>query len=159
MSAWERADCQAPLAGGKPALLAAAEAVDNCCAARESPWIDPVNLHVLPAGPIQTNAYLLTDPARGEAVLIDAPGDVWPEVEPLLKKDGVKLTELWITHGHWDHMQGGAEVVEASGAKVRAHPDDKVMIETPEIMKRFMGENLNLRPVPVNHWLKAGERF
>ena len=29
-----------------------------------------VHLHVLPAGPIQTNAYLLTEPARGEAMLI-----------------------------------------------------------------------------------------
>jgi len=33
-----------------------------------------VNVHVLPSGPIQTNAYLLSNPATGEAVLIDAPG-------------------------------------------------------------------------------------
>ena len=39
-----------------------------------------MNLHVLPAGPIQTNAYLLIAPERGEAVLIDAPGEVWPLV-------------------------------------------------------------------------------
>ena len=31
-----------------------------------------MNLHIVPAGPIQTNAYLLTAPERGEAVLIDA---------------------------------------------------------------------------------------
>src|ERR1044071_4139864 len=88
------------------------------CARRESSWIGGVKLHVLPAGPIQTNAYLLTEPARGEAVLIDAPGNVWAEVEPRLKADGVALQALWLTHGHWDHMQGGAEVVQATGAKV-----------------------------------------
>jgi hydroxyacylglutathione hydrolase len=119
----------------------------------------PVNLHVLPAGPIQTNAYLLTAAERGEAVLIDAPGDVWREVEPILAKHACRLSELWLTHGHWDHMQGGAEVVRASGAKVRAHPDDRAMIETPEIMERFMGERMNLAPVRVDHWVAQGNRF
>lgn len=118
-----------------------------------------MNLHVLPAGPIQTNAYLLTDPARGEAVLIDAPGEVWAEVEGLLKQDGVALKEVWITHGHWDHMQGGAEVVRATGAKVLAHADDRTLIESPEVMKRFMGMELDLQPLQVDRWVRPGERL
>ena len=118
-----------------------------------------MNLHVLPAGMIQTNAYLLTAPDRGEAVLIDAPGDVWADVEPILKAEKCRLTELWLTHGHWDHMQGGAEVVRATSAKVRAHVADRAMIETPEIMERFMGERMNLQPVHVDHWVTQGERL
>jgi hydroxyacylglutathione hydrolase len=118
-----------------------------------------VKLYVLPAGPIQTNAYLLTEPTRGQAVLIDAPGDIWAEIEPLMQQDGVKLTELWLTHGHWDHTQGAAEVVRATKARVRAHRDDQAMIETPEIMKRFMGAELKLEPVKVDAWLAAGERL
>jgi hydroxyacylglutathione hydrolase len=118
-----------------------------------------VNLHVLPAGPIQTNAYLLTAPERGEAVLIDAPGGIQDEIAPILRRENCKLTELWLTHGHWDHTQGGAEVVRVSHAKVRAHPDDRVMIETPEIMERFMGERMNLEPIRVDHWLKQGDRL
>jgi glyoxylase-like metal-dependent hydrolase (beta-lactamase superfamily II) len=31
------------------------------------------------------------------------------------------------------------------------------MIETPEIMERFMGESLGLEPLRVDHWLIAGE--
>lgn len=118
-----------------------------------------MHLHVLPAGPIQTNAYLLTEPARGEAVLIDAPGAVWRDVEPILQREKCRLTELWLTHGHWDHTQGGAEVVRATAAKVRAHVDDRVMIETPEVMERFMGERMNLEPVHVDRWVRQGERF
>jgi glyoxylase-like metal-dependent hydrolase (beta-lactamase superfamily II) len=118
-----------------------------------------VNLHVLPAGPIQTNAYLLTAPECGEAVLIDAPAGIWPLIEPILREQKCRLVELWLTHGHWDHMQGAAVVVRASGAKVRAHPDDRVMIEQPEIMERFMGERLNLEPVHVDLWLQPVERF
>lgn len=118
-----------------------------------------MNLHVLPAGPIQTNAYLLTQPDAGEAVLIDAPGDVWPAVEKILSREKCRLRELWLTHGHWDHTQGGAEVVRASGADVRAHEADRVLIETPDVMERFMGDRLKLEPIRVNHWVKQGERL
>jgi hydroxyacylglutathione hydrolase len=129
------------------------------CAAAKRSWIDAVNLYVLPAGPIQTNAYLLTAPERGEAVLIDAPGGILAEIEPMLQRDKCRLVELWLTHGHWDHTQGGAEVVRKTKAVVRAHADDRAMIETPEVMERFMGEKMNLQPIHVDHWIKQGDRF
>ncbi len=126
---------------------------------RENSSLGHVNLYVLPAGPIQTNAYLLTEPAQGEAVLIDAPGGVWAEVAPLLQKDRATLKEVWLTHGHWDHTQGAAEVVRATGAKVRAHADDRALIETPDVMKRFMGMDLKLEPVKVDAWIGPGEQL
>lgn len=116
-----------------------------------------MKLHVLPAGPIQTNAYLLTAAARGEAILIDAPGEIADAVEPILAAEKCRLVELWITHGHWDHTQGAAELVRRTRATTRAHPADRVMIETPEIMERFMGESLGLEPLQVDHWLTVGE--
>ena len=118
-----------------------------------------MNLHVLPAGPIQTNAYLLTVPSRGEAVLIDAPGGVWADVEPLLRKEKCRLMELWLTHGHWDHTQGAAEIGRATGAQVRAHADDRVLIETPEVMAAFLDDGMKLEPVKVDHWVRQGERL
>ena len=118
-----------------------------------------MKIHVLPAGPIQTNAYLLTASERGEAALIDAPGDIWAEIEPILKETKCKLVELWLTHGHWDHMQGGAEVVRKTGAKVRAHLDDRPMIETPEIMEEIIGRDLGLEPVKVDTWIAQGDKF
>jgi hydroxyacylglutathione hydrolase len=118
-----------------------------------------VNVHVLPSGPIQTNGYLLTAPERGEAVLIDAPGDILEEVRPILAQEKCRLTELWLTHGHWDHIQDAAKVVRATGAKVRAHVADQRMIETPEIQARYIGEDMGLEPTKVDHWMKQGERF
>jgi glyoxylase-like metal-dependent hydrolase (beta-lactamase superfamily II) len=118
-----------------------------------------VNLHVLPAGPIQTNAYLLTEPACGEAVLIDAPGGVWAKVAEILAVEKCRLTGLWLTHGHWDHTQGAAEVVRASGAKTRGHLADRAMFETPEMMERFTGTRLGLKPVKIEAWVAQGERF
>ncbi|HWA86292.1 MAG TPA: MBL fold metallo-hydrolase [Opitutus sp.] len=118
-----------------------------------------MKLHVIPAGPIQTNAYLLTAPERGEAVLIDAPENVWAEVEPVLRAEKCRLVALWLTHGHWDHTQGAAEVVRATGATVLGHPDDRMLFESPEVMSQFMGEELHLEPVKVDRWVRPGERF
>ncbi|MBE36913.1 MAG: MBL fold metallo-hydrolase [Opitutaceae bacterium] len=118
-----------------------------------------MNLHVRPSGLIQTNAYLLTNPERGEAVLIDAPGEVWAKVQPILEAEKCELKELWITHGHWDHTQGAAEVVRETGARVIAHADDKMLIETPEVMNRFMEDKLKLEPVSVDQWVEQSEKL
>jgi glyoxylase-like metal-dependent hydrolase (beta-lactamase superfamily II) len=115
-----------------------------------------MHLHILPAGPIQTNAYLLTSPATGEAVLIDAPAGIWAKVKPILENDKCRLTELWLTHGHWDHTQGAAEVVRATGAKVRAHPADRAMYETARPLPSFAGGG-QLEPVRIDHELTPGE--
>lgn len=115
-----------------------------------------MKLYVMPAGPIQTNGYLLTHAARGEAVLVDAPGDIWSQVAPVLERDGCKLTQLWLTHGHWDHTQGAAEIVRETGAKVFAHRDDQPLIETPEVMTVFV-RGIDVEPVKVDRWIEGGD--
>ena len=117
-----------------------------------------MNVHVLPAGPIQTNAYLLTSPETGEAVLIDAPEGIWAEVEPILREEGCRLSALWLTHGHWDHTQGAAEVVRKSGAPVLAHRADRPMIETPEVMQPLLLSRASWSSrCKVDRWLDDGE--
>jgi glyoxylase-like metal-dependent hydrolase (beta-lactamase superfamily II) len=116
-----------------------------------------VNVHVLPAGPIQTNAYLLTEPKTGEAVLVDAPEGVWAKVEPILKKEGCRLTALWITHGHWDHTQGAAEVARKSGAPIIAHKADRPMLETPEVMRPLLLPGIVVEPMKVDRWVDDGD--
>jgi glyoxylase-like metal-dependent hydrolase (beta-lactamase superfamily II) len=116
-----------------------------------------MNVHTIPSGLIQTNAYLLTDPVRQEAVLVDAPGEIWPKIKPILDGESLTLRELWITHGHWDHTQGGAEVVRETRARVIAHVADQVLIETPEVVEGFMGEKLGLEGITVDQWVSAGE--
>jgi hydroxyacylglutathione hydrolase len=68
-----------------------------------------------------TNAYLIADEARGEAVLFDAPNDT---VAPLLdevSRRGWKLVGIWLTHGHFDHLADHAV------AKQR-YPEARILI-------------------------------
>lgn len=119
----------------------------------------PVKIHVLPSGPIQTIGYLLTEPALGEAVLVDAPGGIWEKIQPLLAREGCTLRELWLTHGHWDHTQQAAQVVRKTRALARGHADDRVLFETPEIMEERMGRELGLEPLRIEAWVAQGDRF
>lgn len=114
---------------------------------------------MLPSGPIQTIGYLLTEAALGEAVLVDAPGDILEKIKPLLAREGCTLKELWLTHGHWDHTQESARVKRELGVRVLAHFADQAFIETPEVMEKFMGARLGLEPVKVDVWVKQGDRL
>ena len=114
---------------------------------------------MLPSGPILTVGYLLSDASRGEAVLIDAPGNIMAKVQPILTKENCQLRELWLTHGHWDHMQDAAAVKATTGAIIRAHHDDQALIETPEIMDEFMGQKMGVVGAKVDAWLQPGEKL
>ncbi|MFT3828680.1 MAG: MBL fold metallo-hydrolase [Opitutaceae bacterium] len=117
-----------------------------------------MEIQALPAGPIGTNAYLLTDAARGEAVLVDAPHDVWPEVQQLLRKSGCKLVALLITHGHWDHT-GDAARVQRTGVPLYAHEEDRLFIETPEVMEMFAIPGLRLEAAKIDRVVQQGDTF
>lgn len=61
-------------------------------------------------------AYLIHDAATGETALVDV-----PEAAPILaalQSRGWRLDHILITHHHDDHIQGVAELVAATGARV-----------------------------------------
>ncbi|MBI3760860.1 MAG: MBL fold metallo-hydrolase [Chloroflexi bacterium] len=78
---------------------------------------------ILPLGPIQTNCYLLGDPASGEAAIID-PGWDAPQVLAAVKKAGLRIKIVLLTHAHFDHIGGVAGIVEATGVPLALHPLD-----------------------------------
>ena len=126
------------------------------------PWrvdFGAVNAYVLPLGPLETNAYLLTRSDEGDAVLVDAPEGAWEAVKPLLEADGCTLKQLWLTHGHWDHTQGAAELIRHTKAQVLGHQADRELYENPRVMSAVIGIDMNLEPVKVDYWVGQGEVF
>lgn len=61
-------------------------------------------------------AYLLHDPATRRTALIDAP-EAAP-IEAALAARGWQLTDIVITHHHWDHVDGVEALRSATGARV-----------------------------------------
>lgn len=81
----------------------------------------PPQILTLPLGPIQTNCYVVADPAARTAVVID-PGAQAGRVLAALQQNSWTLTHVLLTHGHFDHIGAVAELVAATGAPVAAHP-------------------------------------
>jgi hydroxyacylglutathione hydrolase len=72
-------------------------------------------------GPFETNAFLVSDDATREAIVIDAPLDVAERIDRAAKTAGVRITLIVITHTHWDHIGDAAEMKELTGAPLAAH--------------------------------------
>jgi glyoxylase-like metal-dependent hydrolase (beta-lactamase superfamily II) len=68
-------------------------------------------LSILPLtlGIVQTNTYLVADPASGEAVVID-PADEGARIVREAQKRGWRINAMWLTHAHFDHIAGAADV-------------------------------------------------
>ena len=81
----------------------------------------------LPVGPVQASAYLLTDPAAGEAALID-PGDEPEILLEALADSGCRLRYLLCTHGHFDHIGAGAAVQRTHDLPLLAHPAERPIV-------------------------------
>ncbi|HEV2106771.1 MAG TPA: MBL fold metallo-hydrolase [Thermomicrobiales bacterium] len=81
-----------------------------------------MRIETFPAGPLETNAYLVIDPVSSEAIVVDAPPDVSTLLLPAIKELGSKVRRIIITHGHWDHIAGLRELADALDVPVAVHP-------------------------------------
>ena len=61
-------------------------------------------------------AFLLHDPATGATAVVDVPEA--PPIEAALAARGWTLTDILITHHHWDHVDGVDALRSATGAVV-----------------------------------------
>lgn len=109
-------------------------------------------------GPIGTNAFLNWEEGGEEAILIDAPPDCAKEVQQVLHEQNLTLKEIWLTHGHWDHMAGAHELVDEN-IEVLGHMDDRMMFEDPAVMTQFSIPGLELKPVQITRWISDGDEL
>ncbi len=91
-----------------------------------------LDLRLLPVTPFAQNCSLLWDPDSKEGVLVDPGG----EAEKLMRECetlGVKLKEIWLTHGHLDHAGGAQDIRDTLGIEVIGpHKDDQFWMDEIE---------------------------
>src|SRR6187431_989845 len=83
-------------------------------------------------GPLQTNVYVLADPATREAIAIDTAIPCLEWIAGALDERGWTLKLIVSTHGHWDHVGANAAVAEHTGAPIAVHPLDAHRLTDPQ---------------------------
>jgi len=108
----------------------------------------------LSLGPLGTNCYVVrTDAAAPEAVVVDPSGDA-TELRLLLARLGAQCVGILVTHGHWDHLLGVAELAEGTNAPVHMSEGERALLEDPN---RFTPSGISLRPYTPDVLLRGGE--
>ena len=114
-------------------------------------------LHVeqLSLGPIGTNCYVVrAEPAAGEAVVVDPSGDA-AELRLFLARLGATCSGILVTHGHFDHLLGVADLAEGTGAPVYMPEGERALLESPQ--PAHLPAGIAMRPWTPDVLLNGGE--
>ena len=114
----------------------------------------PLRVDQLSLGPMGTNCYVVrADATADEAVVVDPSGDA-TELRLTLARLGTRCTGILVTHGHWDHLFGVADLAEGTGALVYMAEGERTLLENPG---DFTPPGVALRPYAPDVLLAGGE--
>lgn len=108
----------------------------------------------LPLGPLGTNCYLVrAGEGASEALVVDPSGSA-SEILSALAGRGARCAAILVTHSHFDHVLGLAELAAETGAPVYAPAVELVVLEHPE---QFTPAGLTVAPCTPDALLEGGE--
>jgi hydroxyacylglutathione hydrolase len=106
-------------------------------------------------GPARTNCYIVrAHGAAPEAAIVD-PGADAPGLLGELESRGASCAGILITHTHWDHLGGVADLAEATSAPVYMPSVEAVVLARPQDF--FPG--IDIRPYQAEVLLEGDEKL
>src|SRR3546814_7672447 len=111
---------------------------------------------IVPVTPFQQNCTLLFDADSKIGVVIDPGGDVQTILDTI-ERNGLRIREIWLTHGHIDHAGGADELREALGVPVVGpHRDDLPLLQGLERQAEMFGAAMEVRNLVPDRFLDEG---
>ena len=95
-------------------------------------------IETFPVGPLRCNCTILGDETTHEAMVVD-PGDNIPEILTRLRRHGLTLKQIVVTHAHIDHVGGAALLKKATGAPVLLNQRDLGLLEMMDMQAGWLG--------------------
>ena len=109
----------------------------------------------IPCGPGMANSYIAWKEGSPTCAVID-PADAGL-IYDRLQKEGLSCTHILLTHGHFDHVWGAADLRERTGAKVYIHAADGDMAAGKP--SYFAAMSYGLKPCTADVFLREGDRI
>ncbi len=109
----------------------------------------------LPLGPLQTNCYILACEETMQAAVID-PAWNGRSIAATADEKGYAITHILLTHSHFDHVGGLAELKQETNAPIYIHPDAVTMLSQADMSARFFGLTVP-DPPPADEMLSDGQ--
>lgn len=92
----------------------------------------PLRVEQYVVGPVQTNCYFAINDETKEMLVID-PGANADRLAEIIKEEKLNPAAILLTHGHFDHAGGAAELAKCFGIKVYAEEHEKETLENPAL--------------------------
>lgn len=104
----------------------------------------------LELGPMQNFVYLIGDPRSREAAVVD-PGWEVPTILETAQQDGYRLTKAFVTHHHFDHVMGLADLLKAVDIPVHVHRADAPIVSVARSNLKLTedGEMVKVGDLPI----------
>lgn len=92
----------------------------------------PLKVEQYVVGPVQTNCYFAVNDETKEMILID-PGANADRLIQIIEEEKLNPVAILLTHGHFDHAGGAAEVAARFGIKVYAGEHERETLDDPKL--------------------------
>ncbi|MCL4714578.1 MAG: MBL fold metallo-hydrolase [Hyphomonadaceae bacterium] len=115
-----------------------------------------MQVRIIPVTALQQNCSLIWNEETKHAAFVDPGGDA-EHLLGALDHFGLKLTRMWLTHGHLDHAGAAAELRERTGVAVEGpHKDDQFWLDLIEDTAQRYGVP-GLRNVTPDRYFEDGD--
>jgi len=93
---------------------------------------------IIPVGPLQCNCSVIGDESTREAMVID-PGDDINDVLARVRKHGLTVKQIVITHAHIDHVGGAMKLRQITGAPILLNQNDYALLKMLDAQAAWVG--------------------
>ena len=105
----------------------------DCCA------YNGLMIHeIIAVGPLQCNCSIIGDETSREALVIDPGADI-EDVLEIVRKHGLQVKQIVVTHAHIDHVGGAMKLRAATGAPILLNQNDYALLKMLDVQAAWIG--------------------
>ena len=116
-----------------------------------------MTLYMIVLGQLSNNCYIWADEKTKDAMVVDAP-DKADEIIAFAGDKGLKITDIVLTHGHFDHILALKELKKKTGATLSVFEKTADFMRDPvRNLAQYM--NIEIPPTKPDKLLKDGDEI